>query len=384
MKFSSFRIIPILSLTCIFLITSCSKDDDTPNDENSNVSPSLTIPTTYNFSRNGNSTVSYDGQTSRLNQLEEITIELKKADAGNLISSAKLLKMFSNDTTGGSAFSQPYTKQLKDKTFANDVSFFEGLMQEIASKSGQTDTAVDGTAGLMKRANGSTILVDANGREYTQLIEKGLMGATFYNQIVNTYLTADKIGPTVNNETLKDPSNGKYYTDMEHHLDEAFGYLGFPRDFKSNYSGNEIVRFWGKYSNTADDNIQSNSKIMNAFKTARAAIVAKNYSILDQEVDIIYEEIDRMIAATAIYYINKTIGESNQGERHHALSEAYAFIRALSYANIFKRKLSDLEVKELYETKIGNNFYNTTVSDLNFIKDKLSFTYGLESVKDQL
>ena len=54
------------------------------------------------------------------------------------------------------------------------------------------------------------MLVDENGREFKRIIEKGLMGATFYNQIVNNYLTSSKIGSAVDNETI-DSANGKYY-----------------------------------------------------------------------------------------------------------------------------------------------------------------------------
>lgn len=382
MKKSTIKSIALIGLASVISFSSCSDDDDdTTPSNNNNGGNQVTAPATYEYTRLGQSTVNYSGQTSRLDQLGELTTELKKADAGNSISSATLLNMFGNTNN---PFSQVYPKNIKSKTFSADTTFFINLMTEMANNSGSTTTASSGTAGLLTRGNGKTILVDANGREYTQLIEKGLMGATFYNQVANNYLTEDKIGSAVNNTDMADTANGKYYTDMEHHFDEAFGYMGFPTDFSSSYSGSGTVRFWGKYSNTADDDIQSNDALMNAYKLGRAAIVAKDYSVLNSQVDIIYNEFDRVIAATAIHYINDVLTDSNTGDRHHHLSEAYAFIRALRYANIFKRKLSDTEVAELYETKIGSNFYNTTVADLNFIKNKLSTTYNLDAVKDQL
>lgn len=384
MKQSVFKPISLFGVCAIIFFSACSEDSDdnpTPVNPITNNGNNVSTPATYEFTRNGNSTVDYSGQTSRLNQLTELTAEMKKADAGNSISATTLLNMYANENN---PFSQAFPKDLKSKSFANDTAYFKNLMSEMANNSGQTTVATNGNPGLLTRSNGSTILVDSNGREYTQLIEKGLMGAVLYYQISNTYLTDDKIGSAVNNSAMVDSANGKFYTTMEHHFDEAFGYLGFPTDFSSNYSGSGNVRFWGKYSNTADDDIQSNDKIMGAFKLGRAAIVAKNYSVLSAQVDILYAEIDKMIAATAIHYINDVLTDTNTGDRHHHLSEAYAFIRALSYAHIFERKLSDTEVKELYETKIGSNFYNTTSTDLNFIKDKLSTTYGLDAVKNQL
>lgn len=66
----------------------------------------------------------------------------------------------------------------------------------------------------------------ANGYNYPQLISKFIMGAVFYNQVVDgyldEYLAADK---KPNNKPYKD---GAAYTGKEHAWDEAFGYFGTP------------------------------------------------------------------------------------------------------------------------------------------------------------
>jgi hypothetical protein len=49
--------------------------------------------------------------------------------------------------------------------------------------------------------------VDANGREFTQLIEKGIMGSVFYNQIYNTYFSEARTGDDVENTVLRDGKN---------------------------------------------------------------------------------------------------------------------------------------------------------------------------------
>ena len=382
MKIQKLKNFSIIALGIAFSFSSCTddKEDEIIIDDRGLATPVVVTPSTYEFNRLGNSTVDYSGQTSRLNQLTELTAEMKKADAGNSISASTLKDMFANQN---SPFSQIYSKDLKRKTFALDVDYFEDLMDEMGALSGITTPAANGTAGLMTRANNATILVDSNGRELTQLIEKGLMGATLYNQIVNTYLTEDKIGRAVDNDAIY-TANGNYYTTMEHHFDEAFGYMGFPVDFSSNYNSSGVISFWGKYSNTADDNIQMNDRLMNAFKRGRAAIVAKEYAILDEEVDKLYTELEVMIAATTIYYINQTISLANEADRHHALSEAYAFLRALRYSNASKRKISQADITDLLGNRIGMNYYNTTVTNLNYIKNKLSSVYGLDAVKDEL
>ncbi|KAA3650403.1 MAG: DUF4856 domain-containing protein [Bacteroidetes bacterium] len=382
MKKATFKILTLICFATAVSLTACTKDDDTnPSSSNNDGGGSqITPPATYSFSRLGFSTVNYDGQTSRLQQLDELVEEIVKGGNGTVLSEQKLQDMFSNT---GNPFSQVYSKDLKSKTFALDTTYFKSILTAAAAASVSPPTASNGVAGILTRTNGKKMLVDENGREFKELIEKGLMGATFYNQIVNNYLTSSKIGSAVDNETI-DSANGKYYTTMEHHFDEAFGYMGFPTDFSSNYSGTNSTQFWGKYCNVADDDIQLNDKLMNAFKLGRAAIVAKNYRVLDQQVQIIYEQLEVLIAASAIHYINQVLSYTNTGDIHHSLSECYGFIRSLRYSNALNRKLTASEVDDLLQNRIGDNFYNTTKPNLNYIKTTLSTTYGLDSVKDNL
>ena len=62
----------VLSLLCIALATlsSCTKDDGNLTD----------VPATYEFSRNGASTVDYSGQTERLDMLAQLVNYLKSAN----------------------------------------------------------------------------------------------------------------------------------------------------------------------------------------------------------------------------------------------------------------------------------------------------------------
>ncbi|MEQ8625394.1 MAG: DUF4856 domain-containing protein [Vicingaceae bacterium] len=379
------KTIAIIGLGLSLGMTSCS-DDDEQDPITNNGGNTVSTPDTYEFMRNSMSSVSYSGQTDRLNQLEELKAVLVSGDNGASINAQTLKDMFSNvGDNGNGNFSFSSSKQLKNKTFEldRDNKYFENLFDSTAKASinGSNSTpASNGVAGLLSRSNGASILVDANGREFTQLIEKGLMGATFYHQITNVYLTDSKIGETVDNTNLE---QGQNYTEMEHHFDEAFGYVGAPTDFKSNYNGSGNVRFWAKYSNTADDNIQMNDKLMTAYKRARQAIVEKKYDVLDVEVKNIQFRFEQLVAATAIHYANETKIMTNDGDRLHVLSECYAFTRALRYSNPEVRKLTQSEVDTLLGY-IGDNYWNTTESNLNLLINKLASTYDLESVKSEL
>ncbi|MDN5211517.1 DUF4856 domain-containing protein [Fulvivirgaceae bacterium BMA12] len=339
----------------------------------------IAVPTTYAFTRNNETTVSFSGQTDRLNQLSEIKSLMGNANNGETVSASALLAMYANTNgDGGGNFSFSSTKQLKDKTFESEVANIEALLNEMATNSDNPGVASNGVAGLLTRTvKAKTILVDANGREYAQLIEKGLMGSVFLNQVYNTYLTDDRTGDDAQNIKLRE---GKNYTDMEHHWDEAFGYFGVPVDFPTTTTN----RFWGNYSNGRDALLGTNKKLMDAYLIGRAAVVNFDYEEKNAQRDVLYETLELLAAATAIHYINSTLDNigSDQGEMHHALSEAWAFIEALRYSP--NAKLTQAEITEILEQNIGINFYNVTINGLNTAKDKISTEYGLDDHKNSL
>lgn len=371
----------LLLLVITLFFTACGEDDATPD---------LNVPESYAFEREGISTVAYTGQADRLKQVTEIKNYLKTGDNGSLLDAQHLNDMFAN--TGGNGngnFSFTSSIQLKNKTFLADVAYFESLFDEIETASVAGDngtTATEGEAGLLTRSNGSTILVDGNGKEFTQLVEKGLMGSVFLNQIFNVYLTNDRTGDDVNNETLVTDKN---YTDMEHHWDEAFGYFGVPVDFPVNLTG---IQFWGNYSNVVNPSLSTNELLMDAFKTGRAAIVAKRYNVKNEQREILYDGFERVAAATAIHYLNLAKSSFAEGtapakaDAFHELSEGIAFIRALRLSPFAKIEVSEIET--ILETHIGENFWDiadTDLSGLNDAIDALVIAYPeLASVKDSL
>lgn len=363
------------------VITSCEKNEDESQPSINEVS----TPAAYSFERNGNSSVSYSGQTERLDQLGEIKSKLRLADAGSQIQTADLLAMYANAGGNGNGnFSFTSTKQLEDKTFSPDVTYFQGLLTSAANASSNganNVTASNGTSGLLTRGNNNTILVDENGFEFTQAFEKGIMGATLFYQIANVYTTSEKIGPAVDNTALVD---GKNYTTLEHHFDEAFGYFGAPVDYKANYSGSDAVRFWAHYAEELEANTQLSNPLMNAFKKGRQAIVDNRRDVLDEQVRIINEQLERLIAACAIHYVNAALNASNNGDRMHVLSELYGFTRSLRYSNPKFRKYTISEIDALVDGYIGSNLWNVTPNGLNSLKDELSTAYNWNAVKDIL
>ncbi len=350
-----------------------------------------TVPTTYEFTRDGASTVSYNGQNERLDQVAEIKSYLQTGDAGAALSAQVLQDAYANvGGDGNGFFSFSSTKQLEDKSFQPDLddNFMSDLFAGVEAASTSGAIAANGVAGLIVRENsGNTVLVDAHGREYTQLIEKGLMGTVMYNQIYNTYFTDARIGADVENTEFREGAN---YTDMEHHWDEAFGYWNPPLDFTSDWPAERANedRFWSHYSNTVDPHLRTNDAIMQAFIAGRAAIVNNDHPTKEAQRDIIAEQLEIVTAGVAVHYINSSLEALNEakiGEAFHVMSEVWTFVNAIKYNP--NRRLSIESIEEIKESDLGadGNFWNVTTDGLNKAKNTLVEAYPeLADAKDQL
>ena len=358
----------------------------------------IDLPETYEFTRDEVSTVSYPAQTDRLNQLAEMQSYLGTADAGELITEQALLDMFANTgNNGGGNFSFSSDNQLQDRTFMADLNtaLFETLFADAATAStaGSMGTiAENGTSGLLTReVEGSTMLVDGNGRAFTEVIEKGLMGAVLYNEIYNTYLTDNLIGNAIENVAL---SVGENYTEQENNIDQAFGYFGAPQDFSSNWpmDREEEATFWSKYSNIIDgvdeEALNTNNSVMEAFIATRTAIVNNDPPERNAQRDSLYQRLDLVAAGAAVHFINDSIealGTENWGEAMYALSNAWGFVNALRYNP--QSVLTPVAIEEIKESDLGaaGNFWSVTVEGLNKAKATLVTAYpDLEDLQDSL
>ncbi|MFO7744282.1 MAG: DUF4856 domain-containing protein [Psychroflexus sp.] len=378
------------------LFTSCS-DDDTDI-----INPGVEVPDTYSFDRNGNSTVSYDGQTTRILMADEFKASL----LDNSKTEADLLAMYAHQA-GDNDFSQESLnasgKNLRSKTAASR-DYFSANSTEANEIKNQVDSwisaqvnevfanwntiAEPGLAGQIQEAGGGSIrYVNAKGLEYNQAIILTLLGGVMTDQMLNNYLSPSVLDEAnnVENNNSDVTAEGANYTTMEHKWDEAFGYL-YGTDNKDNPQLGQdqyLNKYLGRAENDPDFSGIAQD-VYNAFKLGRAAIVAEDYELRDAQAEIIREEISKVIGIRAVYYLQqaKTGLVNDKGAAFHDLSEGYGFINSLQFTRMpnseapyFSKSEVDAMLSALME---GNGFWDVTEETLdnfsNQIADRFNFT----------
>lgn len=370
-----FTYLSVLAVTTLLTFSSCKKDTKEPEPQPTpEPTPAYTIPTTYDFA-NASSTVT---STQRISMLGELTTYLRSthtttAATQPTISAQKLKDMYVNAnsqfTTVGLSSSGI---QLKDKTgnafsFATtlEASFDGAEPASIISAANPTiTTASSGVKGKLISPS-RAILVDANGFEYKELAEKGIMGAVFYYQAISLLST---IG-SLDNSTI---INGS--TAQEKAWDEAFGYFGVPAAFPTNTVG---LKYWGSYCNSVNVAIGSNATIMNAFLKGRAAISNKDNTGRDAARDIVIATWEKVAAAKCISYLKgaKT-NLSDQATLHHNLSEGFGFVTSFQYNP--SKTISNADINLLL-SYFGTNLYDLQTSNLDLAISKLETVFGLNA-----
>lgn len=354
---------------------------------------SYTVPTTYAFTdADGNSTVSFSGQYQRLDMLSEMSAYMKTADVQGVFLDAQQLKdMYANNgytwTDANGLGLTGSSKQLKSKTAyasaggsadAGIQALFEEYMDSLDVISNYNQAGSAGAAGVWPDDGAKgPYLMGADGIEYTQLVEKGLMSAVFASQITVQYLG---LVPNDDNATIV---TGENYTDMQHHWDEAYGYFTSSVDYPT--SGTD--RFWGKYADGRESVIQSATKISEAFRTGRAAIDNLDYETRDAQIVIIRNEMEKLAAAAAIHYLNDAkdyISSGNATARNHVLSEAWAFLDGMRYGYnaISGEGMTTAQIDAALSH--FEDFNTVGVMHINMAIDAIASATGLTDVKDDL
>jgi len=347
----------------------------------------IPVPSTYTFDRMGQSSVSFSGQTARL----QMAIELYSAFSTG--SEAELLAMY-NDGVG---FSDPSLdasgKKLGNKTAAYHYSslvkpMFDAMLSKQANvvmpAVNAGTIAAPGVAGEYTGAGGRSVKVDEKGFELNQTFIKGLIGALCVDQIVNGYLSPSKLNPANN-----DPSGlgAGEYTTMEHYWDEGFGYLyGLEADITApTFSGNGSVllnKYAGKVNTSGDVDMNA---VYNALIAGRTAIVNMDYTERDAQGLVARELISKILGVKASDYLRggaAELGNTNpdMAEVIHDLSEGYGFILSLQFAlgadGQYLVPKADVDAM-LANLEAGNGLWDIDAATLITMADQIDAAFGL-------
>lgn len=391
------KLLLLLTISSL-LFVSCDPNED--NDPIDNPEPTV-APATYNFARDGATTVSYSGQSTRIAMGQEFVSALKDETK----TEAELDAMFDHQA-GSADFSDAdlnaSSKNIRSKTAASTDLFSSNTTDATAIKN-QFDSwiaeqvsdvfpnwssdASAGVAGKIQEAGGgSTRYVNAKGVEINQAINKGLIGGLMADQMLNNYLGSavlDAGTNTADNDagTLAD---GKNYTTMEHKWDEGFGYLYGADDQENPTLGADS--FLNKYLARVDGDTDFQgiaTTIYDAFKLGRAAIVNKDYLTRDAQVDIIRENVSKVIAIRAVYYLQQ--GKANLGtdwaSSFHDLSEGFGIVYSLQFTRkpgTTSAYFSTSEVNAFITTLTsGNGFWDLTADQLDTMSETIAARFGI-------
>ncbi|MGB1042386.1 MAG: DUF4856 domain-containing protein [Tenacibaculum sp.] len=360
------------------------------------------------FTRGGESTVSYGGQTTRLKQAKIIGSSLKTQT-----SVADIRLMFEGQDVAGTLQSAGFsdaslngtTKVVRAKSSSSI-----GLFGSNKNTSGQGKTNVEaldafitghqavltdwttaaaaGQAGRFQETGSTSYrYVDAKGRELDQLFTKSLSGALAYDQTINQYFNrldnenGDNVNGTKDYRKFNDEGTvveGKSYTTMEHHWDESFGYIF------GNTSGQNLIY---KYIDNVDKLAKFagvEKQIFEAFVLGRIAISNKDYTARDTQVALLREKLGLIVAVRAVNYLSagaKIIdavanGTGKREDAFHDICEGYGFVNSLRYlvkADGTTKIFTDAEVDGyLADLNAGNGLWDVTPTKLRDIADSIA------------
>ncbi|MEM7101653.1 MAG: DUF4856 domain-containing protein [Bacteroidota bacterium] len=348
----------------------------------------FTIPTSYDIAGSF-APGAYNGQIRRIAQLQEIVDSSRNEPIFWDLKEALVNEnrdMFQSAAAQGNSDIRSKIDELNfdngNTSVADDFGDLADLLR-TSSQANYTVTASNGVAGMITTGSKKRH-VSANGLEYAQILEKGLYGPLLYNQMVDDYLRPSQAGadnPEGNNESAQGASYATEGTDRQHRWDEVFGYLGANADTypnaanTSNGDGSFIANYTFDFSDETEAAYGVNlaEKLMDAFIFGRAVLKAgEGFGPGDETQNETYYEAARQdvklyteagLAAAAFHYLNSAIADVTDEDKLHHLSEALAFIYALSWNS--EGRLTAAEANSVLQA-LG---WSSTDSSLNGIYD---------------
>lgn len=322
------------------------------------------LPTTYDFKKNGVTSVNFYKERLLLDMHSALEREAKFAQYINLSKNSLKRRFFNSKSPF--TYNHKYVMLFNDSKVLNQETevninsvvasskknipiqqdvrnrFLNMFKEIVAINKFKLKPASEGKAGyLFYGKDYDKRLVNVNGIEVVQDMTKSLMGAMQLDRIINHFLSSELL----NVDNTKNVAS-RNYTKMEHNWDSAFALTGLPVDSELNYidgSSSEKAkygRFWSEYifrvdKTPAGKNIKK--EIYNAFILGRKAITEKRYDERDKQAAIIKKLLTKVCAIRAAYYLNqgvlylKDTESDRKGDATHNISEGIGFAYSLRF-----------------------------------------------------
>lgn len=387
------RILLLLVLLMGFT-TACKKnDDDAPAPSSAKGKRTTTIDystltstTSYRTAfvdESGDTTVNRNDGRARLRMFRALAAYISTAASTNTaIDSTIMSNMFANKNapfTGIYADLNGLDMSIKEatafsKSNQEDVhdylEYAFGRMAHTSQFTGQT--ASKGTPGK----NG-TYLVDANGIEWAQIIQKALIGAYHLDYIGNVLLNK---GLNADNQHLV---TGKKYTQLEHNWDEAYGFFTMNDMYYNGATDPTSPKISTEYylgSYAWEYNKAGFGKLHAAFLKGRAAIHNNDMDEVRAQARIIRNILETAIGGAANGYMGKASDASaTEASRAHAYGEGNGFAYSTRFCTLIGA--DDAYSNDLLDDLITPNsltFYDITAAQFTGVATKLRTTFGLQ------
>ena len=335
----TFKCVPAVLLALAFGFTSCDKNDvETAPALRTKIDASTLTPTSKYMESfkdaGGQSTVDLTTSNQRLDMFSELnsymalvavaapamptTLDVAKlrgyyANTGNYFTGTGLNASGLQLRTATAA-SFPATNAEVVRTYID-----QKITQLATASQSVNNVATPGSAGRLGR-----YLVDGNGIEVNQVIQKGLIGALLLDQINNVLLNDNTL--KANNSKVVE---SKAYSELEHNWDLAYGYLTANAIMTTDINLTPRERFLAAYLN--EKNPTASPAIYMAFLKGRAAIVNNDAAGAKTQADFIRTELEKTIALSAVSYLGSWKSAATLDVKAHALGEGLGFIYSLRF-----------------------------------------------------
>ncbi|MEM6782519.1 MAG: DUF4856 domain-containing protein [Bacteroidota bacterium] len=444
--FTSFPTL-VLLLAALVLVGCDSDSSDDPIVGGDDL---IQVPATYNFNstfegQENESSVDIGGMVVRqllLQDLKSTIDNLAKAGA-TPITVAELNEIYDYDDDGRAILSGVPDGLTRGATTYEEISTGKNLrgrkgadatLLYSAGLVGATDVTVndvmqayfqiiaDNSNDPAKLGTPAVYTTD-EGVDLTQMINKILIGAILFDQLSNKYL-AD----ILDRDNTDPRDEGKPDTEQEHRFDEAYGYFGAARnyrtytddmlsgsvgDFAQDSNGDGTLDYTTEYNfgiarnagkrDKGGTGVDFSEEIFEAFLRGRTAVVNGDLTELAAAREDASEGFEKVIAATAVHYINDTLTEMEgltqaevDGKNDVNLNKFWGEMKGFTYALQFSYRgdggftggaLSIINLSDLQQIHAlmgtvpvyalpGSAEANAYVAQLNQAKDIFQAAYG--------